>query len=162
MKKTILTNWRVVIAIRPSYTHVKISALGFTGLDSDLDGTLTGPDVELSVAPRPLGDLGYASMSDRLISDDVDGDYRRRCEAMLAALLREPHVRSGRVEVDEESWCSHCDNRWEEMTADEAADLSTQFDANSFEGEPVCCREAIVEARTARGIPAPAYMGGAS
>ncbi|MFE0651394.1 hypothetical protein ACFVZH_22675 [Streptomyces sp. NPDC059534] len=161
MKTTHRDNWRVVISINPQYTHVNISALGFTGLDSDLNGTLTGAPFELTVAPRRLGDLGGVSMGDRLVSDDVDGDYRRRCEEMLAAFLRESHVRSGRVEVDEEHRCSHCDLLWEELNAEEAADDSTNQDAHSIAGEPVCCFKAIAEFRTERGIPALAEGGAA-
>ncbi|MEE1814261.1 hypothetical protein PUR59_04395 [Streptomyces sp. SP18ES09] len=162
MKTTHRDNWRVVISINPQYTHVRISVLGFAGLDSDLDGNLSGTPFELTVIPRRLGDFGTVSMSDRLVSTDVDGDYRRRCEQMLAAFLREPHVRSGRVEVDEEHRCSHCDMRWEELTADEAADESTNIDAHSVEGEPVCCDKAIDDFRAERGIPLPDWTGGAA
>lgn len=161
MKKTYRDSWRVIITIRPTYTHTKISALGFPGLDSDLDGTLAGPEFELTVIPRPLGDLGYISMGDRLISDDVDSDYRRRCEAMLDAFLRESHVMSGRVEVDEKHVCSHCNLGWEELTAEDAADDSTNQDVHSVAGEPVCCIEAIAEFRRERGIPALAEGGAA-
>jgi hypothetical protein len=161
VKNTTRNNWRVVIEINPQYTHVSVSALGFPGLDTDLNGSLAGKPFELTVVPRPLGDLGYVSMGDRLVSDDIEGDYRRRCEEMLAAFLRESHVRSGRVEVDEEHRCSHCDLLWEELTAEEAADDSTNQDTHSVEGEPVCCFEAIAEFRIERGIPALAEGGAA-
>ncbi|AAR29696.1 hypothetical protein VWBp06 [Streptomyces phage VWB] len=161
MKTTHREDWRVIITIAPQYTRIPISALGFTGLDSDLDGTLAGDPFEVTIAPRQLGDFGYASMGDRLVSDDIEGDYRRRCESMLAELLRQPHVRSGRVAVTETHTCSHCDLGWEELTADEAADHSTNVDERSIEGEPVCCGKAIEEFRRERGIPMPSYGGAA-
>ncbi|WP_327162060.1 hypothetical protein [Streptomyces zaomyceticus] len=161
MKTTHREDWRVIITIAPRYTRIPISALGFTGLDSDLDGTLAGDPFEVAIAPRQLGDFGYVSMGDRLVSDDVDGDYRRRCEAMLAELLRQPHVRSGRVAVTETHTCSQCDLGWEELTAAEAADHSTNQDEHSVEGEPVCCEDAINEFRRERGIPVLTSAGGA-
>lgn len=162
MKKTYREDWRVIIEIRPRYTHTPISALGFTGLDHDLDGTLDGEPFELTIAPRRLGDLGGGmSVGDALASRDIDGDYRARCEAMLAELLRTPHVRSGRVTCTETHECSYCGCGWEVLTADEAADDSTNQDGHSVEGEPVCCFEAITEFRTERGIPQLAAIGGA-
>ena len=150
MKRTFRGDWRVIIEIAPRSTRIPISALGFTGLDSDLDGTLDGSPFEVTIVPRQLGDFGFVSMGDRLVSTDVDGDYRRRCEAMLAELVRKPHVRSGRVECTETHVCSHCDLAWEVLTAGEAADDSTNFDEHSVEGEPVCCEAAIFEFRHER------------
>ncbi|MFD4968877.1 hypothetical protein [Streptomyces sp. NPDC058424] len=162
MKKTYYDDWRVVIVIAPrATTPIRISALGFDGLDSHLDGTLDGAPFEITVAPRPLGDFGFGTMSDSLASRDVDGDYRRRCEAMLAELLRKPHVKSGRVACTETHVCSHCDLGWEVLTAEEAADPAYRQDEHSVEGEPVCCEKAIAEFRSERGIPALAPMGGA-
>ncbi|MGW4850205.1 hypothetical protein ACWEPZ_03090 [Streptomyces sp. NPDC004288] len=57
--------------------------------------------------------------------------------------------------------CSHCDLLWEELTAEEAADDSTNQDVHSIAGEPVCCFKAIAEFRTARGIPALTHGGAA-
>ncbi|MFB6626456.1 hypothetical protein ACFCWD_28810 [Streptomyces sp. NPDC056374] len=162
MKTTHREDWRVVIEIAPRHSRIPISALGFTGLDSDLDGTLDGEPFEVTVVPRRLGDFGYASIGDRLVSDDIDGDYRSRCDAMLAELLQQPHVRSGRVAVTETHTCSHCNLRWEELTAAEAADNSANHDAHSVEGEPVCCEAAINEFRTERSIPLLATAGGAA
>lgn len=161
MKLTHREDWRVIIEIAPRSTRILISALGLVPAGSDLDGSLDGEPFELTIAPRRLGDLHGVSMSDRLASNDVDGDYRRRCEEMLAALLRQPHVRSGRVAVTETHTCSHCDLGWEELTADEAADSSTSFDEHSVEGEPVCCEAAIYEFRRGRGITVLTSAGGA-
>ncbi len=58
--------------------------------------------------------------------------------------------------------CTHCRSEFEALTADEAADDSTNQDEHSVEGEPVCCYAAIAEFRAERGIPALAETGGAS
>lgn len=157
MKCTYRDDWRVVIEIAPLFTNIPISALGFDGLY----GQLTGEPFEVVIAPQRLGDFGWLSMSDRLASKDVDGDYRRRCEELLAELLKRPHVRAGRVLCSETHTCSHCGLVWEELTADEAADSVTNVDVRSVEGEPVCCGKAIKEFRAERGIPMPAWGGAA-
>ncbi|MFG3349555.1 hypothetical protein ACGF1Z_31415 [Streptomyces sp. NPDC048018] len=154
MKLTRRDNWRVVIEIHPQHTHINISELGFPGIAHHLNGTLSGAPLELTIVPRRLGDFGSVSIGDRLVSNDTEGDYQRRCEEMLAALLHKPHVRSGRVDCDEKHTCSHCGLRWEEMTAAEAADSFLRFDDHSIGGEPVCCRQAIDEFRQERGVPA--------
>ncbi|MFE7232520.1 hypothetical protein ACFVAF_18040 [Streptomyces sp. NPDC057596] len=162
MKRTYRDDWRVIIEIAPHATRIPISALGFGGLDPDLIGTLDGDPFEITIAPRRLGDLAWVSMSDSLASRDVEGDYRRRCEEMLAELLRKPHVKSGRVTCTETHVCSHCDLGWEVLTAEEAADPANQQDGHTVEGEPVCCEKAIAEFRAERGIPALAETGGAA
>ncbi|MFE3488335.1 hypothetical protein [Streptomyces griseus] len=155
MKLTSRDDWRVIIEIRPRYTSTHISALGFTNLDYDLDGEIDGDPFELTIAPRRLGDISPGmSVGDQWAGRDIDAAYKRRCEAMLAELLRAPHVRSGRVTCTETHTCSHCWLVWEELTADEAADDSTNQDEHSVAGEPVCCDKAIAEFRTERGIPA--------
>lgn len=155
MKRTYRDDWRVIIEIRPSATRIPLASLGF----EDLAGQIVGDPFEIAIAPQRLGDFGSVSMSDRLASNDVDGDYRRRCEELLAELLKRPHVTAGRVMCTETSVCSHCDLRWEELTADEAADHSTNVDERSVEGEPTCCGKAIEEFRTERGIPMPTWGG---
>lgn len=163
MKLTARDDWRVIIEIRPRYTHTRISALGFTGLGHDLDGELMGEPFELTIAPRRLGDLGGGiSVGDSLASRDIDGAYKRRCEAMLAELLRAPHVRSGRVACTETHTCSFCGCGWEVLTAEEAADPANRQDERTVEGEPVCCERGIDEFRAERGIPALAETGGAA
>lgn len=157
MKRTYRDDWRVVIEIAPGATHVPISALGFEGLH----GQLAGEPFEMVIAPERLGDFGWVSMSDRLASSDVDGDYRRRCEELLAELLKRPHVRAGRVLCSERHTCSHCDLVWQELTAGEAADPVVNQDEHSVVGEPVCCYPAIAEFRTERGIPQLAEGGAA-
>ncbi|MER6235899.1 hypothetical protein ABT185_07460 [Streptomyces clavifer] len=155
MKNTTRDEWRVIIEIRPRYTHTPISALGFTNLDYDLDGEIDGDPFELTIAPRRLGDLGAGlSVGDQLASRDIDAAYKRRCEAMLAELLRAPHVRGGRVTCTETHTCSHCSLLWEVLTAEEAADPRNRQDEHSVEGEPVCCGKAIAEFRTEHGLPA--------
>src|SRR6266576_52695 len=149
MKKTYHEDWRVIIEINARATHIPISALGSEGLD----GTLAGDPFEIEIAPRRLGDLGFVSMSDSLVSNDIDGDYRRNCEEMLAEILRNRHIKSGRVTCTETHVCSHCDSVWEVLTAEEAADNSINQDGNRVEGEPVCCYAAIAEFRTESGVP---------
>ena len=163
MKKTHRDDWRVIIEIAPRARHTRLSELGFDKLDSDLDGILCGDPFELTIAPRRLGDVGPGlSMSDSLISRDIEGDYRRRCEAMLADLLKRPHVRTGRVACTETHTCSHCDLSWEVLTAEHAADPSYLYDEHSVAGEPVCCDRAVAEFRAERGIPALAVAAGES
>lgn len=154
MKKTYRDDWRVIIEIAPRATRIKASDLGFKFSDSDLDGTLDGFPFEIQIAPRRLGDIdGAISMSDTLASGDIDGDYQRRCEAMLAEMVRHPHVKSGRVTCKETHTCSHCGDEWEALSADDVADPANVQDLHSVQGEPVCCEEAIAEFRTERGIP---------
>jgi hypothetical protein len=155
VKKTYRDDWRVIIEIAPRATRIPLSALGFEGLD----GTLAGLPFEIEIAPRRLGDLGWVSMSDRLASRDIDGEYRERCDELLAALLRKPHVKSGRVTCKETHVCSHCDLSWEVLTADDVVDEGNCQDVHSVEGEPVCCDKAIDEFRTERGIPAVQWGG---
>ncbi|MFC9700870.1 hypothetical protein ACFTWD_09285 [Streptomyces sp. NPDC056943] len=163
MKKTFRDNWRVVVEIMPRAREIRASQLGFTGLDYDLNGRLTGEAFEMTFVPRDLGDIGSGFfVSGHRHGRDVDAAYRARCEEMLAEFRRCDHVLSGRVECDEEHRCSHCDLVWEVLTADEAADGSTNQDAHSVEGEPVCCEAAINEFRTERSIPLLATAGGAA
>lgn len=163
MKLTFRDDWRVIVEIAPRATHIPLSALGFALGDRDLDGELDGLPFEITVTPRRLGDLGGGiTMGDRLISRDVDAAYKARCEAMLAAMLRQPHVKSGRVTCKETYTCSHCDTGWEVLTADDVVDEANCQDAYSVAGEPVCCEKAIDEFRKERGIPTLAAAGGAS
>ncbi|WP_329217314.1 hypothetical protein [Streptomyces microflavus] len=55
--------------------------------------------------------------------------------------------------------CALCRAEFEALTADEAADDSTNQDEHSVEGEPVCCRAAVDEFRTEHGIPAVQWGG---
>lgn len=63
--------------------------------------------------------------------------------------------------ADDVILCTHCRSEFEALTADEAADESTNQDEHSVEGEPVCCYEAVTEFRAERGIPA-LVRGGAA
>lgn len=160
MKKTYRDDWRVIIEIRPRYTHTPISALGFTNLDYDLDGEICGDPFELTIAPRRLGDISPGiSVGDQWSGRDIDAAYRQRCEEMLAELLHAPHVRGGRVTCTETHTCSHCGYGWEVLTATDLASFpDCMQDEHSVEGEPVCCEAGIAEFRTERGIP---QVGGA-
>lgn len=150
MKLTHRDEWRVIVEITPR----RLPDLGFNGL-AELGEFVAAAPFEATVLPRRLGDFGAVSMSDSLASRDVEGDYRQRCEALLAELLRRPHVTGGRVAWTETHTCSHCRLLWEELTAEViAAYPDLVQDEHSVAGEPVCCREAIVEWRAERGIPA--------
>lgn len=156
MKKTYRDEWRVMVTITPR----RPADLGLTGLD-DLAEFIAPPTQAITVAvlPRRLGKLSAGmSVSDRMISRDIEGDYRRRCEEIAAELRNRPQVGEVTVTCTETHTCSHCGYGWEVLTADEAADDSTNQDEHSVEGEPVCCDAAIAEFRTDRDIP---QVGGA-
>ena len=63
--------------------------------------------------------------------------------------------------ADDITICTHCRAEFEALTAEEAADDSTNQDEHSIEGEPVCCYAAIAEFRAERGTPPLAETGGA-
>ncbi|MFD0078184.1 hypothetical protein ACFVIY_37785 [Streptomyces sp. NPDC127166] len=150
MKKTTRDEWRVMVTLKAR----RPADLGLTGID-DLAEFIASPGpLTIAVLPRPLGNFSFGSMSDRLVSDDIERDYRLRCEDIADELRRRPQVEDVSVCCTETHTCSHCGLGWEELTADEAADTSTNQDEHSVEGEPVCCEDAIAEFRTERGIPA--------
>ncbi|MFI7010022.1 hypothetical protein [Streptomyces sp. NPDC050145] len=150
MKNTYRDEWRVIVTITPR----RPADLGLAGVDELAEFVAVSGPIEVVVLPRRLGSLGFASVSDRLASGDVEGDYQRRCVELLAELLRMPHVIEGRVACTETHTCSHCGLGWEELTADEAADPESRLDEHSVEGEPVCCEQSVAEFRTERGVPA--------
>jgi hypothetical protein len=149
VKETIRDEWRVMVTLKPR----RPADLGLTGLDELAEFVAVAEPITVAVLPRRLGSLGFLSMSDSLASRDVEGDYRRRCEEIAAALRGRPQVEDVRVTCTETHTCSYCRLRWEVLTADEAADDSTNQDEHSVEGEPVCCEWAIDEFRAERGIP---------
>ncbi|MEU3447201.1 hypothetical protein AB0H29_08220 [Streptomyces thermolilacinus] len=158
MKKTIRDEWRVMVTIKPR----RPADLGLTGLD-DLTEFIapTTPTITVAVLPRRLGKLAAGmSVSDRMVSSDIEGDYRQRCEEIAAELRRRPQVEDVTVTCTKTDICSHCGYGWEVLTADEAADHSLQQDEHSVEGEPVCCQRAVDEFRAERGIPSVAGTGG--
>ena len=157
MKQTHRDEWRVMVTLKPR----RPADLGLTGLDDLAEFVAVSAPITVAVLPRRLGSLGFGavSMSDSLVSRDVEGDYRRRCEEIAAELRHRPQVDEVTVTCTETHTCSHCRLRWEVLTADEAADDSTNQDAHSVEGEPVCCGPAIAEFRTERGIPQLAGAG---
>ncbi|MEU0675428.1 hypothetical protein ABZ330_21555 [Streptomyces sp. NPDC006172] len=152
MKVTHRDEWRVMVTLKPR----RPADLGLTGLDDLAEFVAPSGPITVAVLPRRLGSLGWVSMSDRLASRDIEGDYRRRCDEIAAELRSRPHVAEVEVTCTETHVCSHCNLRWEELTAAEAADPRSRIDEHSVEGEPVCCDKAIDEFRDARGIPAEA------
>ncbi|MGW4250453.1 hypothetical protein [Streptomyces californicus] len=157
MKLTHRDEWRVMVTIKPRTP----ADLGFIGIASIAEFVAPTAPITVAVLPRRLGHLGFISMSDRMASSNVEADYRARCEEIATTLRGLPHVEETSVTCTETHTCSHCLLRWEELTAEEAADDSLTQDEHSVEGEPVCCDKAIAEFRTERGIPALA-LGGAA
>lgn len=155
MRKTIRDEWRVMATLKPR----RPADLGLTGLGELSEFVAVAGPITVAVLPRRLGNLGFVSMSDTLASRDVEGDYRRRCDEIAAELRKLPHVAEAEVTCTETHVCSHCNLRWEVLSAAEAADPRSRIDEHSVEGEPVCCDKAIDEFRAERGIPA---EGGAS
>lgn len=149
MRKTYRDEWRVMVTIKPR----RPADLGLTGLGELAEFVApTGP-ITVAVLPRRLGSLGFGtlSMGDRLVSRDIEGDYRRRCEEIAAELRQRPQVAEVTVTCTETHTCSHCGLRWEVLSEAEANDGCVQ-DEHSIAGEPVCCDKAIAEFRTERGI----------
>ncbi|WP_406459768.1 hypothetical protein OH768_33870 [Streptomyces sp. NBC_01622] len=158
MKKTYRDEWRVMVTLKPR----RPADLGLTGLDDLAEFVAPSGPITVAVLPRRLGNFGFLSVSDSLASRDVEGDYRRRCDEIAAELRQRPQVDEVTVTCTETHTCSHCRLRWEVLTADEAADDSTNQDEHSVEGEPVCCVEAIAEFRTEHSIPQLAEAGEAA
>ena len=157
MKRTHRDEWRVRVTLKPQ----RPADLGLTGIDELAEFVATSGPIEVAVLPRRLGNLGFVSMSDRLASRDVDGDYRRRCDEIAAELRRLAHVAEVTVTCTETHTCSHCRLLWEVLTEAEATDGCVQ-DAHSIAGEPVCCEAAIDEFRAERGLPLLAKRGDAA
>jgi hypothetical protein len=154
MKKTKRDNWQVVAVVRPQKTHMSIASLGFKDTWGDpLEGLVWGQQFELTILPKRLGDVGMGlSMSDSLISRDIEGDYQKRCEVLRGGMLQHPNVIEARIESDGYDYCSHCDRQWEELWNNSEVSEFGQEDGLSVIGEPVCCTAAINEFRAERGI----------
>ncbi|MFE6500716.1 hypothetical protein [Kitasatospora sp. NPDC057738] len=111
-----------------------------------------GPRIQVCVKdaviePQRLGDLGWVSMSDRLASRDIGGDYRRRCEEIVQALrAQHPGIKAA-IEFDTTETCSHCGLDWDEWTTESAERWP---DEDYVVGEPLCCDEAQSKYRAAR------------
>ncbi|MFJ8345121.1 hypothetical protein ACIQ9J_01840 [Streptomyces sp. NPDC094153] len=159
MKKTTRDEWRVMVTIKPR----RPADLGLTDLNHLAEFIApTGP-ITVAVLPRRLGKLAAGmSVPDSMMSRDIEGDYRRRCEDIAAELRQRPQVAEVTVTCTETHTCSHCGLGWEVLTAAEAADPANRQDEHTVEGEPVCCEKAIAEFRAERGIPALAETGGAA
>jgi hypothetical protein len=158
VKQTYRDEWRVMVTLKPR----RPADLGLTGLDDLAEFVAASGPITVAVLPRRLGNFGFLSVSDSLASRDVEGDYRRRCDEIAAELRQRPQVDEVTVTCTETHTCSYCRLRWEVLTADEAADSSTNQDEHSVEGEPVCCEAAIAEFRTEHGIPQLAEAGEAA
>ncbi|MGW2708650.1 hypothetical protein ACWC4J_06610 [Streptomyces sp. NPDC001356] len=150
MKITHRDEWRVMVTIKPR----RPADLGLTGLDELAEFVAVAEPITVAVLPRRLGSLGFGalSMSDSLVSRDIEGDYRRRCEEIAAELRQRPQVAEVTVTCTETHTCSHCGLQWEVLTEAEAADDGCVQDEHSIAGEPVCCDKAIAEFRTERGV----------
>lgn len=110
----------------------------------DLPGQIVSGRIELVIAPKRLGDYGFVSMSDSLASRDIEGDYQRRCESIVADLTAQGHVASAEITWTETVTCSHCHYGWEELTAELLAEFPTTVEPL---GLPMCCEEAQAEWR---------------
>jgi hypothetical protein len=147
MKITERSNFRVEVTFRAR----QLSDLGLTGVQ----GQIIHGDLSCSIAPQRLGNFGGGiSMSDARVSNDIAGDYERRCNELLDEIRRQRPVATGQVVWTEEHLCSFCKIRWEVMTPEYLADRDLWPDEHTVEGEPVCCDKAIAEFRIERGIPA--------
>jgi hypothetical protein len=99
------------------------------------------------IEPRRLGDLGFASISDSMVSRNIEADYERRCREIAAALReQQPHLKA-EVVCDTREECSHCFREWEVWTAEEADHWP---DEPYVVGEPLCCDKATDEYLAAR------------
>lgn len=148
MKKTTRDEWRVMVTIKPR----RPADLGLTGLGDLAEFVAPSGPITVAVLPRRLGSFGFISMSDRMASRDVEGDYRRRCEEIAAELRQLPQVDEVEVTCTETHTCSHCGGVWEVLTEAEATGDGCVQDEHSIAGEPVCCDKAIAEFRSERGI----------
>ncbi|MFE9624250.1 hypothetical protein [Streptomyces sp. NPDC006527] len=155
MRKTHRDEWRVTAIVKPR----RPADLGLTGIGELAEFVATSGPITVAVLPRRLGSLGWVSMSDSLASRDIEGDYRRRCEAIAAELRKLPHVDEVAVAYTETHFCSHCNLQWDVLTEAEATDDGCVQDEHSIAGEPVCCEAAIAEFRAERGIPQLAGAG---
>lgn len=157
MKITTRDAWRVTFTLKPR----TLGEIGLDGLDALAGQLLTEGPLELAVLPRSLGDFGFIKMSPARVSGDIEGDYRRRCDEIAAALGQHRQVDDVEVHCTETHTCSHCHLAWEVMTPEYLADRDLWQDEHTVEGEPVCCEKAIAEFRTERGIPALSTRAGA-
>ncbi|MFI9600373.1 hypothetical protein ACIHCX_10910 [Streptomyces sp. NPDC052043] len=150
MKETYRDEWRVMVTLKPR----RPADLGLTGLDELAEFIAPPGPITIAVLPRRLGKLSAGmSVPDDMVSRDVDGAYRQRCDEIAAELRHRPQVDEVTVTCTETHTCSHCRCGWETLTAAEAADPANRQDEHSIEGEPVCCNWAIDEFRAERGIP---------
>ena len=159
MRQTYRDEWRVMVTLKPR----RPADVGLTGLDDLAEFIAPSGPITVAVLPRRLGKLSAGmSVPDDMMTRDVDGTYRQRCDEIAAELRNRPQVAEVTVHCTETHTCSHCRLRWEVLTAEQALDPEYRQDERSVEGEPVCCGPAIAEFRTEHGIPQLAEAGEAS
>lgn len=91
------------------------------------------------IEPRRLGDFGFASVSDSMMSsgeEDRQRQYRERCEDIVTQVKRHvDDIGHAYVECDTDDVCEHCGARWTEKSphynggcceADESAQLARE------------------------------------
>ena len=133
--------------VHVTLSNPTLADLGFTGL-----GGTSERNVELVILPQRLGEIGAGmSFSDSMVSRDIEGDYERRCNDLLAEMRRQRRVLDGKVTWTETVTCSHCNLGWEELTAElleQYPDWAEQ--PGDGPGLPLCCEPAQVEWRAAQ------------
>lgn len=74
------------------------------------------------IEPRRLGDFGFASVGDWMVSSDeaeLQRLYKERCEEIVRDVRRHvENVGSASVESDTVATCEHCGYRWGEESPD--------------------------------------------
>jgi hypothetical protein len=130
-KHTTRDGWRVVVT-------------GVIDLSLPIGPRLQVRVKDAVIPPQRLGDFGWVSMSDRMASSDIEGDYRRRCDEIVQALRAQHPDLKARVEFDTTETCSHCGLGWEVMTSEMAGEYP---DWDEPVGMPLCCEAAQAEHR---------------
>lgn len=103
------------------------------------------------VYPRPLGDFSAFFMSDSLASRDIEGDYERRCNEIVAVLSEQQPRLKAEVVCDTAELCSHCGLNWEVFTQEDAERYPDWDDPI---GLPQCCDAAQAEFHAAKQVTA--------
>lgn len=103
-----------------------------------------------SIDPLRLGQFGFMSMSDSMVSRNIEADYQRRCED-IARLVREQFRGQVKTEIlcDTTVVCSFCGCGWEVCGPDDADAYYYELPGDG-PGLPVCCERAQAEWRAAQ------------
>lgn len=100
----------------------------------------TKTNFRVVITPRDLGELGGCTLSDEMVSRNIEQDYQERCEEIAAQAIRHiDNVRHAAVEFDEDVACSHCCLPWHEQVEGDVSDYPL--------GIPLCCEKAQKEWR---------------